>query len=293
MSSLHSTALQVRSSRDPNVFYTTTEDSCTCQGFTLGHRICRHIRIARGEPVTSSTGPEVEGAWNQFDFPDARLYAALARFQAEVKPAVRNAKGQVGQNRNYTYAALNDIWDVIHKPLADNGLAVIQMVGPFEDGKQYLRTIIVHKDGGRIEEQGAIPCSQANAQGAGSAITYLRRYSLGAALGLITEEDDDGAAASANDQPQRDTAPRQNAPARAPERATAPVLSPSEPAPATSDGNAWKSLLKLMPEERVAKKDVEPIIGGWSPVHLDAWLDADSGNSVQFLILKAKGMVPA
>lgn len=173
--------------------------------------------------MTSSTGPELEGAWNQFDFPDARLYAALARFQAEVKPAVRNAKGQVGQNRNYTYAALNDIWDVIHKPLADNGLAVIQMVGPFEDGKQYLRTIIVHKDGGRIEEQGAIPCSQANAQGAGSAITYLRRYSLGAALGLITEEDDDGAEASKPEEQARDTAPRQNTPARAPERATAPA----------------------------------------------------------------------
>jgi hypothetical protein len=37
----------------------------------------------------------------------------------------------------------------------------------------------------------------ATPQGHGSAITYLRRYALSAVLGLATEEDDDGNAASA------------------------------------------------------------------------------------------------
>jgi hypothetical protein len=34
-------------------------------------------------------------------------------------------------------------------------------------------------------------------QGMGSAVTYARRYTLGATLGIVTEDDDDGNAASA------------------------------------------------------------------------------------------------
>lgn len=221
----------------------------------LIHELVKHLKKSTPEnPVTEAITP-YQDETIEFCNPEARLYAALARFQAEVKPAVRNAKGQVGQNRNYTYAALNDIWDVIHKPLADNGLAVIQMVGPFEDGKQYLRTIIVHKDGGRIEEQGAIPCSQANAQGAGSAITYLRRYSLGAALGLITEEDDDGAEASKPEEQARDTAPKQNTPARAPERATAPVLSKEQ------IRETYTEYLDVIQEATLKASDAAVIVG--------------------------------
>jgi len=41
-----------------------------------------------------------------------------------------------------------------------------------------------------------LPMGKVTAQGAGSAVTYARRYSLCAALGIAAEDDDDGNAAT-------------------------------------------------------------------------------------------------
>jgi hypothetical protein len=42
----------------------------------------------------------------------------------------------------------------------------------------------------------SIPVTKQDAQGYGSAMTYAKRYSLAAALGVVADEDDDGNAAS-------------------------------------------------------------------------------------------------
>src|SRR3546814_7896235 len=61
-------------------------------------------------------------------------------------------------------------------------------------------TLIAHKSGGYITAVASCVPAKTDAQGIGSATTYLRRYSAAAAAG-IAQEDDDGNAAAHNGKP--------------------------------------------------------------------------------------------
>lgn len=61
---------------------------------------------------------------------------------------------------------------------------------------------------------------QGGAQGMGSAITYARRYSLSAIVGVVTEEDDDGNAAQGRTSKAQAQAQREQAKASNPEPMT-------------------------------------------------------------------------
>ena len=58
-----------------------------------------------------------------------------------------------------------------------------------------LTTILAHESGEWMGQEMTVPVTKADAQGAGSAITYMRRYALAAVLGIV-QADDDGNAAS-------------------------------------------------------------------------------------------------
>jgi hypothetical protein len=115
------------------------------------------------------------------------IYTALASFQSEVKPIAKNTKGY-----NYKYADLGSIIEYITPLLAKHGLGFYQPL----DGKS-VKTIVFHiESGDTVESSIDIPqdveLGGMNAyQSLGSAITYLRRYSLASLLGLITDEDTD------------------------------------------------------------------------------------------------------
>lgn len=115
------------------------------------------------------------------------LYKALAQFQQEV-PAIH--KGT--QGFGYSYADLSAIFKVINPLLKKNGLGFTQLLNG-ED----LKTVIFHIDSGESIEsivhiQQDVQLAKMNTfQVLGSAITYYRRYSLSAALGLITDKDID------------------------------------------------------------------------------------------------------
>jgi hypothetical protein len=65
------------------------------------------------------------------------------------------------------------------------------------EGYQLIVTRIMHTSGQWMEDEGYILNPTKNdPQGMGSAVTYARRYTLGASLGIITEDDDDGNKAS-------------------------------------------------------------------------------------------------
>ena len=117
------------------------------------------------------------------------LYKALAAFQQEVPTIYKNAKGY-----SYTFADLGEINDVIKPKLAKHGLGYAQpLVGTT------VKTIIFHAESGESIEgfadipQGVQLKGMNDFQVLGSAITYLRRYSLSSMLGLITDEDADAA----------------------------------------------------------------------------------------------------
>jgi hypothetical protein len=70
---------------------------------------------------------------------------------------------------------------------------VLQTLGDGGD-RVCLTTRLLHTSGQWIEDTASTPIPKFDPQGVGSACTYLRRYSLAAAL-CITQEDDDGEAA--------------------------------------------------------------------------------------------------
>jgi hypothetical protein len=120
-----------------------------------------------------------------------KLAAALARAQAELRPAIKDAQNPHLKNR---YADLASCWDACREVLPKNGLAVIQGGTMGEDGPM-LSTMLVHESGEWVE--GFTPLIYGDAKGLnpmqalGSAWSYAQRYGLRGVTGL-TAEDDDG-----------------------------------------------------------------------------------------------------
>lgn len=116
---------------------------------------------------------------------------ALARFQSACTGAVKD-----GTNPHFKskYASLDAIWAAIREPLTMNGLSVTQM-GDWQDGTELLVTTIWHVSGEWIS--GVQPVNfettgrRNGSQEHGSAMTYLRRYAIAAALGIASQDDDD------------------------------------------------------------------------------------------------------
>lgn len=125
-----------------------------------------------------------------------KLAGALVKAQASMGVAIKDTKGQVGQNRNYKYADLASVINASREALAANDLAVLQRSYPNERGV-CLQTTLVHSSGEWISDGGlTLPAPKNDPQGFGSAMTYARRYGLAALLGIV-QDDDDGASAVA------------------------------------------------------------------------------------------------
>lgn len=130
----------------------------------------------------------------------AHLYEALALFQGACPtiPKTRTAKvATKNGSYSYKYADLSDIISTTRPVLERLGLVVHQNVQ--SDGRTVgVQTIVVHKESGEKFESGWLYLPSGDTpQSAGSAITYARRYQYSAVLGFVTEEDDDGASATA------------------------------------------------------------------------------------------------
>ena len=96
------------------------------------------------------------------------------------------------------YADLESVWDACRDLLASNGLAVSQFPGSYceIDKSMSLTTILTHESGEWISNEMTLPVSKVDPQGAGSAITYMRRYALAAVVGVVQADDDANAASN-------------------------------------------------------------------------------------------------
>ena len=127
----------------------------------------------------------------------AKLAYALTRAQKELPLIKRETVNPFYKSK---YADLPTIFDAIRPVLAAHGLAVLQG-GDGENGTRLgVSTMLLHESGEFIEYTFPMPCSMADPQKAGSAITYGRRYGLQSILGIAAEEDDDGNAAAKGSQ---------------------------------------------------------------------------------------------
>ena len=119
--------------------------------------------------------------------PEINLIAeALNKIQARIDDVQKNATNPHLKNN---YANLSAVLDTVRPMLSAVGLSVIQLPG-YGDGVVYVETVLMHVSGQFISSTSASPLPKADPQGVGSCITYLRRYSLAALVG-ITQADDD------------------------------------------------------------------------------------------------------
>ena len=121
-----------------------------------------------------------------------KLAEALAKAQVEFKPALKEAKGQVG-NQKYQYADLATINDATKPALAKNGLCVVSKT-LVREGQMYVETSLIHGPSGE-RETAVWPLVIGRPQEMGSSLTYGRRYTICALLNVVGETDDDGASA--------------------------------------------------------------------------------------------------
>lgn len=130
------------------------------------------------------------------------LYSRYLQVIAEVPNFVTDSSAQAGKRGTYKYLSLSTLLQRVKPVFAQHDIMFRQEVvnTPSDAGKMQLgevRTIVFDADGNDIQV-GAYPfVVSADPQAIGSAVTYARRYSLYAALGIFPEKDDDGAAARA------------------------------------------------------------------------------------------------
>lgn len=137
----------------------------------------------------------------------AELAKALCSAQAGMSMAKVDATNPHFKNK---YATLSSVLETIRKPLADNGLAISQMVICNPDGTRVLRTMLIHVSGQWLMGEYPLP-STATPQQMGSALTYARRYSLSAIICNAVDDDDDANTAETV-KPAPQPAPRRAAP---------------------------------------------------------------------------------
>jgi len=123
----------------------------------------------------------------------ANLAKALSIVQGKLTYATKDSANPFFKSR---YADLESVWDSCRSLLAENGLAVMQFPGEYFDGTMSLTTVLSHSSGEWISKEMSLPVTKPDAQGAGSALTYMRRYALAAVVGVVQADDDGNAASS-------------------------------------------------------------------------------------------------
>lgn len=120
-----------------------------------------------------------------------KLIPALIAAQKAMGPAVKTAFNPHYKTR---YVDLEGAWEACREALWANGLTVIQTTILVE-GQARLITTLVHESGEWVESEYPLRPVKDDPQGLGAAMSYARRYSLMAIVGLAPE-DDDGQTAS-------------------------------------------------------------------------------------------------
>jgi len=132
----------------------------------------------------------------------SKLSTALCTFQSKIKTITNDESVSVetrnGGSYSFKYTSLAKILEFIRPIMSETKLSVSQLTEL--DGA--VTTILMHESGEFLQSTLKLPIDitggKNDAQKIGSAITYARRYSLSAILGIATDEDDDGNLASGN-----------------------------------------------------------------------------------------------
>lgn len=120
------------------------------------------------------------------------IHQAFIEAYADMSNPKKNAANPAFRSK---YANLEELLAQTRPILAAVELALVQEPVS-DDGRIGVHSYVVHSSGAGIDfGHYTVPLAKHDAQGAGSALTYTRRYAIAAIFGLA-QEDDDGNAAS-------------------------------------------------------------------------------------------------
>jgi hypothetical protein len=163
---------------------------------------------ANGGPPTSARAQSVGVVERQIRRAEAMglgntgLYEKLAEAYKTIAPVLaKEAEGQSGRGK---YTSLDAVLRAVRKPLLEAGVLIRQgadRVFPMGEGTQKSFWTVIYTDlidtiSGQVQRtELPMPITQANPQAVGAVMTYGRRYTLLAALGIASGEpgDDDDA----------------------------------------------------------------------------------------------------
>lgn len=112
------------------------------------------------------------------------LAKALSKFQSELAQPKLNKEVKAGAYK-FKYADLANCYAAAKPIIGKYGLSVTHITTP-----THLLTILLHESGEWLKSELPLNTAQAYQQ-LGSAITYLKRYSYCAILGICADDDDD------------------------------------------------------------------------------------------------------
>ena len=113
------------------------------------------------------------------------LAKALALAQGEIRGA---SEDKVNPHFKSSYASLASVWDACRLPLSKNGLSIIQNPDMIS-GELYLVTMLLHSSGQWMKSTIPVSNPKGTPHALGSSLTYMRRYSLSAMVGVAPGDD--------------------------------------------------------------------------------------------------------
>jgi len=206
----------------------------------------------------------------------AAVAAAFVAASAELDDITKRRKATIASSKGasfgYTYADLADVLASCRPTLARHGLALLQPIATSDDGHSVeIRTVLLHSSGEWLASPTLRLPAGRTAQETGSAVTYGRRYSALAFLGLAAE-DDDGASA----------APRQQAAGRPAQRPTRPPQDDSW-RPFDGVGESTRTPEQPSSERSDAEAGIRELVAGVKATYgTDAWSDLRSRFHAEF-----------
>ena len=142
----------------------------------------------------------------KFSETNSKIAPALVKSWAEIDTPKYNSKVSVktktGGSYTFEYTDLNGILAEAKRIFKENGIAIMQnsYTEIAESGKYAtVETLLIHSSG-EFAQSEPLRFPIANSmQDFGGQLTYMKRYSLSAMLGIATEKDDDANGASGNE----------------------------------------------------------------------------------------------
>ena len=116
------------------------------------------------------------------------ILSGLRKVKSELQAVTKSASNPFFKSK---YADLNTHLDAVEPLLEKNGLILLQPVSVNEaTGANTVSSIIIDPSGQFVSSQMTVVAKENDMQKLGSAITYARRYTLGALLSMKAEDDD-------------------------------------------------------------------------------------------------------